>query len=85
MKLVLKYDHVTKLYTDELDYSQIVAFVQEEMGLQPESLSIAYTDPEGDEIVVASDEDLAIMATLLEGKPYVKIHVSGTLSRTELS
>jgi hypothetical protein len=45
MKLVLKFNDITKLYADELDFAQIVAFIEREINLEAESITISYIDP----------------------------------------
>jgi hypothetical protein len=47
------------------------------MNLVPETVIMTFVDEEGDEIVIASDDDLGVMEMLSGNKPYVKVAVQG--------
>lgn len=44
MKLVLKFQEEVKLYTSNLEYDDIVAFICKEFNITPESLHISFLD-----------------------------------------
>lgn len=47
------------------------------MSLRRDSITMSYLDSDGDKIGIGSDEDLAVMLSLLDGKDYIKIHIDG--------
>lgn len=47
------------------------------MSLRRDSITMSYLDSDGDKIGIGSDEDLAVMLSLLDGKDYIKIHIEG--------
>ena len=64
MKLVLKYNTTIKLYTEEIEYQMLLNFVQKELNLEKDTIALTFTDDEGDEIVIASNDDLSVMESL---------------------
>ena len=64
MKLVLKYNSTIKLYTEEIEYQMLLNFVQKELNLEKDTIALTFTDDEGDEIVIASNDDLSVMESL---------------------
>ena len=85
MKLVLKHNSNIKLYTDEMEYQKLLTFVQREMNLEIESISMSYVDDEGDQIVIGSDDDLGVMENLTGNKTYVKVTVEGKIQEIKES
>ena len=79
MKLVLKHNSNIKLYTDEMEYQKLLTFVQREMNLEIESISMSYVDDEGDQIVIGSDDNLGVTENLTGNKTYVKVTFEGKI------
>lgn len=82
MKLVLKHNEDIKLYTEEMTYEPLIDFVETELALERPTINLCYTDDEGDQIVIASDEDLHVMETLVGNKSYIKVQVTGLPKNT---
>lgn len=79
MKLVLKWKEEVKLFTSELQYPLLVGFISAGFGLKEEGIEITYVDQDGDNITVASQEDLLLLAEYFSGKEYVKLSVEGKI------
>ena len=77
MKIVLKHDNLVKLYDGEMTYSQLLKFIEEQMMVKIDTVAIQYTDQDGDNISIASDQDLNIMEAISNGKEYTKVAIKG--------
>lgn len=75
MKLVLKWKEEIKLYASELHYHALVGFISAGFGLKEEGIEITYVDQDGDNITVASQDDLLLLSEYFTGKEYVKLAV----------
>jgi hypothetical protein len=61
MKLLLKREEEMKLFTKELTYNGLIAFIEQEFQIEPQSIEITFIDDEGDSITIASEDDIAIL------------------------
>ena len=75
MKLVLKWKEEIKLFASELHYQMLVGFISAGFGLKEEGIEITYVDQDGDNITVASQDDLLLLGEYFAGKEYVKLSV----------
>jgi len=44
MKLVIKYNEILKLYTEDLSYNVLIDFIEKEFNLKRSELSISFID-----------------------------------------
>lgn len=65
------------MFTSELNYEALVSFISTEYGLKEGGIEITYVDQDGDNITVATQEDLLLLAEYFTGKEYVKLSISG--------
>lgn len=84
MKLVLKYNDDVKLFTNSLDFDQIVSFACKEFNIRPDSLHISFLDEDNDEITILGNEDIEVMQALFDGKEYVKVNVNGEANAVQV-
>jgi hypothetical protein len=77
MKLVLKYEEDVRLYSEELTYHRLLAFVEREFPIEGQNIEITFTDEDGDSITIASEDDIAIVEDYFKEKQYVKLNVRG--------
>ena len=68
MKLVLKCKEEIKLFTSELNFETLASFISAGFGLREQGIEITYVDQDGDNITVASQEDLLLLTEYFAGK-----------------
>ena len=58
MKIAIKSSSAIKIYNGELNYNNLCEFIKKEFTLSPSKYTLSYVDEDGDNITLASNEDI---------------------------
>jgi hypothetical protein len=76
MKIVIKNNSVIKIYSGETSFKELSLFIKKEFQLSPSRYSLTYVDEDGDNITIASEEDMTSAYELNSDKNLLKVKLN---------
>lgn len=78
MKIAIKNNSVIKVYNGDADFSALSQFIKKEFKLSPSQYTLTYVDEDGDNITLASNEDMSSAHELNNDKNLLKVRLNLT-------
>lgn len=76
MKIAVKHNSIIKIYSGEIYFKDLLLFIKKEFQLTPSKYSLTYVDEDGDNITIASNEDMTSAYELNHDKNLLKVKLN---------
>lgn len=75
MKIAIKSNSAIKIYNGDINYNNLCKFIKKEFQLSPSKYTLTYVDEDGDQITLASNEDMTSAYELNTDKHLLKVRL----------
>lgn len=76
MKIAIKHNSAIKIYSGETTFKELSLFIKKEFQLPTSKYHLTYVDEDGDNITIASDEDITSSYELNHDKNLLKVKLN---------